>query len=318
MTNQSLLAPGLTLRPARLTDVKAVAELTYDVAALEGDTLFVMSAEDLTEAWMEANFQVDRDVFVVETSEGRIVGSEECYSEPHRLKVDGCVHPNYRNMGIGSALLAKVEERVALEETPTDSNHQRSVQTYMNNLDKAGHILLGEHGYSPIRYFWRMEVELKQAPAAGNLPAGVELRPFNSVLHARSVWQADNEVFQDHWGSHEYSFEDWSKRISSAHFDPTLWLVAWDGDQIAGFSQNRIRQGIGWVGTIGVRRPWRSKGLGLSLLTHTFAEFYTRGIVKIGLGVDSANLTGATRLYERAGMHAVSEMALYEKIWRTD
>jgi ribosomal protein S18 acetylase RimI-like enzyme len=158
-----------------------------------------------------------------------------------------------------------------------------------------------------------METKLQDAPALAVFPAGVELRPFIEDEHAKAVWQADNEVFRDHWGSHEFTFEGWSNRFSNPNFDPTLWMVAWDGNEIAGFSQNRMRQGIGWVGTIGVRRPWRSQGLGLALLHQTFGEFYKRGTTTIGLGVDSANLTGATRLYERAGMYVASELALYEK-----
>jgi hypothetical protein len=33
----------------------------------------------------------------------------------------------------------------------------------------------------------------------------------------------------------------------------------------------------------------------------------------IGLGVDAQNPTGATRLYQKVGMRAVSEFAVYEK-----
>jgi hypothetical protein len=33
----------------------------------------------------------------------------------------------------------------------------------------------------------------------------------------------------------------------------------------------------------------------------------------VGLGVDADSLTGATRLYEKAGMHVVRELATYEK-----
>jgi hypothetical protein len=101
--------------------------------------------------------------------------------------------------------------------------------------------------------------------------------------------------------------------ISDNVYDATLWMIAWDGNQIAGFSQNRFRKEIGWIGTIAVRRPWRRKGLGIALMHHTFGEFYKRGTLIIGLGVDSANLTGATRLYERAGMYVAGEFALYEK-----
>ena len=90
-------------------------------------------------------------------------------------------------------------------------------------------------------------------------------------------------------------------------------LVAWDGDQIAGFSQNRFRMGVGWVGTLGVLKPWRKKGLGLALLRTSFAEFYKRGMKTIGLGVDASNKTGATRLYQGAGMRIASEFVTFEK-----
>jgi ribosomal protein S18 acetylase RimI-like enzyme len=71
--------------------------------------------------------------------------------------------------------------------------------------------------------------------------------------------------------------------------------------------------GLGWVGTLGVRCPWRKKGLGLALLQHSFDEFYKRGRSTIGLGVDASNPTGATRLYQRAGMYIASEFLTFEK-----
>lgn len=313
MIEKTNLDPSLTLRPARWEDVDAVATLCHDVAVMEGDAMFVMTAEELAIAWKEDGFDVERDVFVVETQDGRIVGSEEFYKEPHRLKVDGCVHPEFRGMGIGSSLLEKIAKRAQVEMELASSDTRVCTQTFMNNKDETGHILLRNNGYSPVRYFWRMEIKMEEATDPVTFPARIELRSFIKDEHAIAVWQADNEVFHDHWGSHEFVFEDWSKRFTNQHFDPSLWMVAWDGDEIAGFSQNRYRQGMGWVGTIGVRRSWRNKGLGIALLRHTFGEFYKRGTTTIGLGVDSANLTGATRVYERAGMHVASEHALYEK-----
>ena len=70
---------------------------------------------------------------------------------------------------------------------------------------------------------------------------------------------------------------------------------------------------MGWVGTLGVRRPWRKRGLGLALLRHSFNEFYRRDKRKVGLGVDAQNLTGALRLYESAGMHIDLAHDFYEK-----
>jgi ribosomal protein S18 acetylase RimI-like enzyme len=67
------------------------------------------------------------------------------------------------------------------------------------------------------------------------------------------------------------------------------------------------------VNSLSVRRPWRRRGLGLALLQHAFGEFYRRDTMTVALGVDAQSLTGATRLYERAGMHVDRQYAVYEK-----
>ena len=145
----------------------------------------------------------------------------------------------------------------------------------------------------------------------------VELRPFEKGIHERLVFDADEEAFRDHWGYTPGNFNDWqNRRINREDFDPSLWHIAWDGDQIAGFTLNRFRMGIGWVGSLGVRRPWRKRGLGLALLQHSFCEFHKRGMNTIGLGVDASNPTGATRLYQKAGMDIAAEYVIYEKEYR--
>jgi len=320
MTGQTYLDPSLTLRPARWTDINTVAKLVHDVAEMEGDSLFVLTAEELANEWKNEGFNVERDVFVVETRDGRLVGSEEFYNESghYKLKADGCVHPEFKGLGIGSSLLEKVAERAQDEMKLAAPDVRVFIQSLINNNDEAGHNLLRNNGYSPIRYYWRMEIKLQEAPTPVTIPNGIELRPFIKDEHAVAVWQADNEAFRDHWGSHDRTYEEWSHgKFGNPNFDPTLWMIAWDGNEVAGFSQNRFRKGIGWIGTIAVRRSWRGKGLGIALLRHTFGEFYKRNTTTIGLGVDSANLTGATRLYQRAGMYVAGEFAMYEKELRT-
>lgn len=320
MNGKTHLDPSLTLRPARWTDLNAVAKLAHDVAEMEGDSLFVLTAEELANEWKSEGFNVERDVFVVETRDGRLVGSEEFYNERghSKLKADGCVHPEFRRLGIGSSLLEKIAERAQAEMKLAAPDVRVFIQSFINNKDEAGHNLLRNNGYAPVRYYWRMEIKLQEAPAPVAFPAGIELRPFIKDKHAVILWQVDNEAFRDHWGSHDRTYEEWShEKFGNPNFDPTLWMIAWDGHDVAGFSQNRFRKGIGWIGTIAVRRLWRGKGLGIALMRHTFGEFYNRGVRTIGLGVDSANLTGATRLYQRAGMYVAGEFALYEKELRT-
>jgi ribosomal protein S18 acetylase RimI-like enzyme len=105
----------------------------------------------------------------------------------------------------------------------------------------------------------------------------------------------------------------WESIVSQEDFDPSLWFIAMAGDEVAGVSLCGYYLDGGIVNTLGVRRPWRHLGLGMALLRHSFGEFYRRGIHTVGLGVDSQSLTGATRLYERAGMHILLSYDHYEK-----
>ena len=90
-----------------------------------------------------------------------------------------------------------------------------------------------------------------------------------------------------------------------------------DSDEIAGVALCNSHVGpdkeIGFVETLGVRRPWRHQGLGLALLHHAFGEFLKRNYKRVGLGVDTQNLSGATRLYQKAGMQVTRELSVYEK-----
>jgi mycothiol synthase len=91
------------------------------------------------------------------------------------------------------------------------------------------------------------------------------------------------------------------------------------GDQVIGTALNYPYvdddHEMGWVGTLGVVRDWRRNGLGLALLHHSFEEFHRRGKRKVGLGVDAQSLTGATRLYLKAGMNPDPrrEWSIFEK-----
>lgn len=316
MKNNNVLSDGLLLRPAAWDDLEAVSQLIYDVCEADGDVTVATSPAELKNSWETEGFVLDKDAFVAQAPDGRIVGYEEVFNENGHfdLNADGYVHPKYMGLGVGTALIRAAETRAREHISLAQTGLRVFLRATTDNKDEPGKAMFAHEGFSVIRYHWRMGIELESAPVAPSWPQGIELRPFVRDEHAHALWQADNEAFLDHWGSHSSTFEDWQHRkFEKPDFDPTLWMVAWDGDQIAGFSQNRFRMGIGWIGTLGVRRPWRKMGLGLSLLTHSFGEFYKRGMTTIGLGVDASNPTGATRLYQRAGMSVMSEFVTFEK-----
>jgi ribosomal protein S18 acetylase RimI-like enzyme len=122
------------------------------------------------------------------------------------------------------------------------------------------------------------------------------------------------EAFAEEWGRPERSFEDWQQTVfAQESFDPTLSFLVREGDEVVAAESCAQRFGMGWIASIGVRKPWRRRGLGRALLLHAFAELFERGERRIGLGVDAENPTGATGLYERVGMRVAWQADTYEK-----
>jgi ribosomal protein S18 acetylase RimI-like enzyme len=179
--------------------------------------------------------------------------------------------------------------------------------------------LVAARGYRRIRSSWTMEVEFGvEAPAEPVLPDGIEIRPYRHPEDEQRVYEATQEAFADHWEFHPVPIETWREfSVKTRNFEPGLWLVAWDGDEVAGASLNYPERGgdpgYGWVGTLGVRRAWRRRGLGEALLRRSFKALHARGYRKVRLSVDAENPTGATRLYERAGMRVVRQSNTWER-----
>jgi mycothiol synthase len=214
----------------------------------------------------------------------------------------GVVHPRWKGHGIGSEILRRNEQRVA--------GRAPRVHQIVLAGDTAGQRLNLSHGYEEIRRFYDMAIEQAEPPAPVAIPVEAvgedELRAFHAAL---------DEAFQDHWEHHSTPFDEWWERHSkNPNLDLSLWFVIRDGDEIAAVTRNEAnRNGGGYIGAIGVRRPWRGKGYAKALLLHSFREFYERGLPRVTLGVDAQNPTGATHLYERVGMHVEMENIVFEK-----
>jgi mycothiol synthase len=313
------LPPGFILRPVAWADLDAVAQLILDVCTADGDPTIATTPSDLLQAWKSPGFQLETDAWVVTAPDQRVVGYEEFVNRHAHtsLNGDGYVHPNFMGQGIGTALLGCLEERAQAEVARAEPDLRVFLRNAMAAGDKTGREIHDAAGFKPVRFSWRMEIELESTPQTVRWSEGLELRPFDAAKHDHQVYMAHEDAFKDHWGHVPHSYEFWETRIRGYEgFDPTLWLIAWDGDEVAGYSLCRFRQGIGWVSTLGVRRPWRKQGLGMALLQQSFSEFYQRGEKVIGLTVDASSPTGATRLYERAGMKVANEYVFYEKEYR--
>ncbi len=319
------LPKGFTARGATLDDTGPALELfnRWSHSIIGRDELTDLQA--LRNEWKSPGFDPAEDIRVILTPDGQLAGYIEVWmtmKPPVHPWIWGRVDPEYQSMGIGSWLMQWAEQHAAraLEEAPEDLRVAPRVGTFREANEARD--LYERLGYRYIRSSYHMLIEMDAPVPAPEFPEGITLRTFNTETDAEAVYRADADAFRDHFGFVDVPFEVGFPRfkhftIEAEDFDPSLWFLAMDGDQIAGFSLCRSHSyddpNLGWVGELGVRRSSRKQGLGLALLRHSFNEFYRRGYRKVGLGVDAQNLTGALRLYERAGMHVQQAFDQYEK-----
>lgn len=244
-------------------------------------------------------------------------------SGEHRYMFFGRVLPYWRRKGIGGAMLRWMEGR--LREIASD--HPPEVEKYFLSFAMQGEIgfaaMLEKTGYQPARYSFEMVRPDLENIADYPLPEGLELRPVLPE-HYRAIWDADTEAFRDHWGFVEPGEEDYQAWLGdTVTFQPQLWQVAWDiaTDQVAGqvrtfidHEQNKLydRQ-RGYTEMISVRRPFRRRGLARALITHSLHVQKQAGMTESALGVDSENISGATRVYEDCGFRVVKRNTIYKK-----
>lgn len=218
----------------------------------------------------------------------------------------GAVHPRVHGRGHGSRLAEFSEAWI--EERPAEKIH-----TFTIAGDSAADELFTSRGYREVRRFWDMAIELTEEPP----PPTLEVETFSGDEDdARAFYSALDEAFSDHWEHHSLGFDHWwQEKRAQADYDPSLWFLIRDGDEVVAVVRNDPdKHGGGYVGALGVRRAWRGQGYGKALLQHTFREFHRREQRRVSLGVDAASPTGATRLYESVGMHVELESLVYEKV----
>jgi mycothiol synthase len=286
-------------RATKLEDAAAVAELVHACDAAVVDDPERGSEQDVLDWWRRL---VDGGNTVVETDGGAIAGYGAVMKDGPVYAAFNFVHPDHTGLGIGSLLLEWSQELARSQGVET-------LRVSVVGPNRPAVELLEARGYRYLRSSYRMLIDLDRPPPAPEWPAGFELATLRPGQE-RPLHAAMEDAFADHWDYHPMSFEEWSARPP----DPSLSFLVWDGDEISAAEVCREeRFGMGWIRALGVRPPWRRRGLGRALLLHAFGELYALGQRRIGLGVDAENTTGAVRLYERAGMRAAWQSDIYER-----
>jgi mycothiol synthase len=290
---------GFTARGATLEDADAVAELI--VAAEPSESISGAEVRD----WWHGQ-ELDRDVRLVHAPDGRLAAAGDVSKRSDAASVEGYVHPDFYGQGVGAHLVEWGESR-------SRELGFALVRNAVLSTDEPARALLTGRGYRTVRHYYRMRIEVGDDLERPVWPDGVEPRTL-APGEERALYEADREAFAEDWSRPDRPFEEWwAKFGGSETFDPDLTFLAWDGGRLAGYAICAREHGGGFVNLLGVRHAWRRRGLGLALLRHSFRELRARGVDTVGLGVDASNPTGATRLYERVGMHVLFQADVYEK-----
>lgn len=226
------------------------------------------------------------------------------------------VRDAWRRRGIGTALARALESR-ARERVPEAPEGVRvTLQGWVKGASLPERRWAASLGYAVQRQFLRMRIDMTEPPPAPDWPEGIRPRTFVQGHDERAVFDALEEAFADHWGHLPAIFEEWVIRTTRPGFDPGLWVLATQGDEIVGTSLGSSGPQGGWIGGLGTRRAWRGRGVARAILLEHFRVFWERGIRTVQLGVDGESLTGATRLYERAGMRVTERYDQVAKVLR--
>ncbi len=296
------LPDELTVRPATTADLHAVYQLIR-TCEIDLDGQPEIDEDDVVMEFARKGFDLSRDTRVVHDKAGELVG----WAQLHRERGEADVHPAYRGRGLGTELLAWIEERA--HETGADKVGQTVTD---NNVAAAD--LFRRNGYQVHDTSWILEIDLGTEPELPPLPDGIRIRSYRPGQDDHGVHRVIDEAFCEWPDRKPSSFEDWSAfSIGRETFSPELSTLALDGDRIVGAALvlDYQDENEGYVHQLAVHRDYRYRGIARALLRHTFRSFHRQGRPMAVLSTNS--YTGALTLYERIGMRIRQSYTRYEK-----
>lgn len=309
------------LRPYRgRADLAGMAAVINAVMDAEGGADHATVPDMIHDYEHRDRFDPDHDAVVAEIA-GEIVGYgrtlwDEVAGGHREYWVIARAHPDHP--GLLDPLTDWVEARSAAVAATHPPGDKYWVSWSDESLGWAG--FLRRRGYARVRLGATLvRPHLDEIPHRP-LPPGTEVRPVEEA-HLRRIWEADVEAFRDHWGYVEQGEADWERWLTSPHWDPSLWQVAWAGDRVVGQvrtyvdeAENR-RLGIrrGWTEDISTARDWRGRGIASALICSSLESLRERGFTEAALGVDTENPTGAFRLYQGLGYRLVRSYGSYRR-----
>jgi mycothiol synthase len=315
------LPPGYTARPPRTQDGPAIVEMwNRESLALIG--VPVASLDWVTAPWVEEAADLEQDFAVIMSGSEEIVGYLSLVSDPPHTTVFsvGGVSLEHHGRGLGAAILCEAERRAQRFTAMAPTGDRVVLHIGALSDEPRFSALLRSQGFAEVRRFWSMRVRFDGLQSPPDPMPGIEIRSLGAGEEG-AVYDCLAEAFQDRWGEGFETEPRWLARYAEGEdFEPGLWRVAWQGESVVGSLVGEPTASqepeLGYVALLGVRAEARGRGIAEALLRSSFAGFQQRGRSGALLLVDSESETGATRLYERVGMHPEPRFSTWEKALR--
>ena len=293
-----------SVHPAAMSDIEAVYELIAEQRTIDFGSPMI-SLEDLQKRWEATDLDTDT---ITALEEGNVAGYAELYEGDTPF-----IYLASRNdLDLGYQLLHSLEQQAIAR-----TNGTVELVTQISEKNQPLIQLFASSGYCSNLSFIIMELKLDKLPESPKWAEGISVRSFVKSQDEEATYRTDEEAGEDKGYHTPLSYEGWVKRMGMDRetFDPDIWFLACDGNEIVGAALNICDPNVSivWVDHLSVRRAWRKRGIGKALLLHSFAEFYKRGIKTAKLSVDSKSLTNAPRLYESVGMRTIQQYHIYRK-----
>jgi mycothiol synthase len=264
------LPPGFSARPVVPDrDVDQILELCRAAAIAE------YGSPDIDERMIRGAFQLpglehERDTLLVHDPDGRAAATAVYYDGDTQHIAPYFffrTQPDLASGTVPDALLDWGANRAAGNLHLAPEGARVALHADTASVNDGIVAALERSGWHRDRVNWTMEIDLVAAAPLPEpaWPDGITIRsadPANLERDAHLLHQTEKESFSDHYGYTPVPFEEWWHfRTAFNQPEPELWLLAMDGDEVAGMalvaSQRAGEPSLGWISSVGVLRPWR-------------------------------------------------------------
>jgi mycothiol synthase len=271
---------------------------------------------DLAVVSRSVHFELEDNTWAILAADGRMAAVGWVWT-PHDddvVTADHYVRPDCRSLGFDATMLYLIEERARFYAGRREGADVVHLITWAEDRLEERCDLVRERGFEIVRQLFQMRLDLSPPPPAAVWPESLVVRPIRPDEDGERAHLASEEAFREHFLHWPTPYEEWRLvTLEREDLDPGLWLLAWDGDEVAGQVRVQRRGDEVLVEDLSVRKPWRGLGLGLALLLDVFGRLAERGYPFVRLFVDAQNSTGALDLYLRAGMRRERRFYAFEK-----